>query len=73
MFEMRPFCLVVVVCCWVMLNVYGTIQGNMTDTRSIIDYGSHLISVISLHAIYPPYLTNSQGISKSITVVLEIS
>ena len=64
MFEMRPFCLGVAVCCWVpvMLNVCGTIQGNMPDTRSI-DSGSCMISAISLHAmyIYPPYLSNSSG------------
>ena len=29
MFEMRLFCLVGVVCCWMVLNVCGTIQGNM--------------------------------------------
>lgn len=27
--EMRPFCLVLVVCCWVMPNVAETIQGNI--------------------------------------------
>ncbi|XP_020610882.1 neuronal acetylcholine receptor subunit alpha-3-like [Orbicella faveolata] len=33
MFEMRPFCLVLVVCCWVMPHVDGTIQDGDYDEK----------------------------------------
>lgn len=65
MFEMRPFCLVLVICSWVMPNVGDTIQGNV-DTQSII----HSLT-LARHGLIPALFTMQYILLTSTPIVSE--